>query len=78
MILSVAPDGITRFIYQELLPLDALGPSTIARASHVEPDASGQWWADMSPVGGPMLGPFPADRKSLALAAEVAYLEARM
>ena len=46
----------------------------IARASHVEPDPDGRWQADLRPVGGPVLGPF--DRRSEALAAELAWLEA--
>ena len=33
---------------------------TITRASRVEPDAEGFWWADMGPVDGPVLGPFRA------------------
>ena len=32
------------------------------------------WWADLTPVNGPILGPFP--NNTLALAAEVQYLEA--
>ena len=32
------------------------------------------WLADLSPVNGPVLGPF--DRRSEALAAELAWLEA--
>jgi hypothetical protein len=39
----------------------------------VEPDAHGQWWADLSPVRGPTLGPFGI--RSRALAAEMAWLE---
>ena len=35
-----------------------LGKLQITRASHVEPDLDGNWWADMGPVGGPVLGPF--------------------
>ena len=38
------------------------------RASHVEPDADGRWWADLSPVAGPRLGPFEV--RSAALDAE--------
>jgi hypothetical protein len=43
------------------------------RASHVEPDDRGRWLADLSPIGGPVLGPF--DRRSEALEAEVTWLE---
>jgi len=46
---------------------------SIRRASYVEPDDHGQWWADLHPVGGPCLGPFP--RRSAALAAELRWLE---
>ena len=42
------------------------------RASHVEPDAAGQWSADLAPVGGPKLGPF--DTRADALAAEIVWL----
>jgi hypothetical protein len=45
----------------------------IERASHLDPDAKGQWWADLSPVHGPTLGPFA--QRSDALAAEVRWLE---
>ena len=41
---------------------------SITRASHVEPDAEGRWLADLTPVAGPVLGPF--DLRSEALAAE--------
>jgi hypothetical protein len=55
------------------IDLAAMGRPVITRASHVEPDASGRWLADLSPVGGPLLGPFA--RRSEALAAESAWLE---
>jgi hypothetical protein len=45
----------------------------IRRASQVEPDAAGLWWADLAPVGGPMLGPFA--RRMQALTAEQTWLE---
>ena len=70
MDLFVAPDGSTKVIYSEEIDLHALGTATISRASHVEPDDSGHWFADM--VDGPQLGPFT--RRSEALAAEVAWL----
>ena len=64
--------GTVTSIYQEALTLDALGPASIRRASHVEPDDQGRWYADLSPVDGPMLGPF--DRHSDAHIAEVRWL----
>lgn len=73
MILIVGLNGQVRGIYGEEIALDALGPASITRASHVEPDNQGRWLADLSPVGGPLLGPF--DRRSEALAAEVSWLE---
>ncbi len=74
MMLTVDRDGKARCIYDESIDLTALGAVTIARASHVEPDADGRWWADLRPVDGPTLGPFGA--RSLALAAERSWLEA--
>lgn len=64
--------GGVRCLYGEVIDLAALGPLAIERASHVEPDASGRWWANLSPVAGPCLGPFA--RRSAALAAEAAWL----
>src|SRR4051794_33684186 len=73
MNLIIEKDGLVRGIYGEEIALGALGPLEITRASHVEPDDSGRWLADLSPVGGPVLGPY--GRRSEALAAEVAWLE---
>jgi len=66
----IAPDGTVTTLYTELLDLAALGAMNIARASQVEPDDHGQWFAHL--VDGPTLGPYP--RRSDALAAEVAWL----
>ena len=74
MNLIIGWDGSVRGIYGEEIALVALGPLEIHRASHVEPDRHGRWLADLSPVGGPVLGPF--DRRSEALEAEVEWLEA--
>jgi len=74
MQLVITPDGTTRCIYGEDIDLHTLGQVTVARGSHVEPDDQGAWWADMSPVSGPRLGPYA--RRSEALRAEVAWLEA--
>ncbi|WP_152054384.1 hypothetical protein [Tautonia marina] len=73
MILIVETNGEVRGIYGEAIALDALGRPRISRASHVEPDDRGCWMADLSPVGGPVLGPF--GRRSEALGAEGSWLE---
>ena len=72
MELVIGPDGAVRCVYSEELDLAVLGEVRIQRASHVEPDGSGAWWADLSPVGGLRLGPFA--KRSEALAAEVQWL----
>ena len=63
----------SRAVYSEEIELDSLGHAVITRASHVEPGGDGGWHADLSPVAGPVLGPFA--RRSEALAAERAWLE---
>ena len=73
MELVVAPGGTVRAIYAEEIDLGALGRLSITRASHVEPDPTGRWLADLAPVAGPVLGPF--ERRSEALAAEQAWLD---
>jgi hypothetical protein len=72
MELVVDPSGQVRCLYDEAIDLTALGPLQITRASHVEPDDQGNWWADLSPVDGPKLGPFHL--RSDALEAEVHWL----
>lgn len=66
------PDGLIEAIYTETIDLAQLGPTVIHRASHVEPDTAGRWWADLSPSGGSQLGPFAC--RSAALAAERHWL----
>jgi len=73
MQLVIQPDGSVRCVYSETLDLHTLGRLNITRGSHVEPDPSGKWFADLSPVCGPRLGPF--SRRSDALAAEQVWLE---
>ncbi len=74
MQLVIEPGGAVRCIYGEEIDLAALGRPAISRASHIEPDPQGRWLADLSPVGGGLLGPFGT--RSAALAAEQAWLEA--
>jgi len=66
MELVVGVDGSARCIYDEALDLREIGKLQITRASHVEPDADGYWWADMGPVGGSVLGPFRSRTEALA------------
>jgi hypothetical protein len=73
MQLVIDSQGTLRGVYWEAIDLLRLGDLTIRRASHVEPDAAGRWWADLAPVGGPRLGPFV--RRSTALTAELIWLE---
>ena len=68
MELVIGVDGVARCIYAEALDLREIGKLQITRASHVEPDAEGCWWADMGPSGGPVLGPFRS--RSEAITAE--------
>lgn len=73
MQLFIEQDGGVRCIYGEAIELGELGSLQIERGSHVEPDDAGAWWADLSPVAGPKLGPFA--QRSQALSAEVDWLE---
>ena len=58
MQLVITPGGTVRCVYGEEIDLHTLGQVTITRGSHVEADDQGHWWADLSPVTGPRLGPF--------------------
>ena len=73
MQLVIDPVGDARCLYDETLPLAELGRLTISRGSQVEPNTAGLWTADLSPVGGPLLGPFAT--RSAALDAEREWLE---
>jgi hypothetical protein len=72
MELVVDAGGDVRCIYGEELDLREIGKLQITRASHVEPDMDGFWWADMGPVDGPVLGPFK--NRTEALGAERRWL----
>ena len=76
MQLTVDTDGTVRCIYDEMINLATIGNLIITRASHVEPDGDGLWWADLSPVDGPRLGPFSL--RSEALMAERVWLDSHL
>ena len=76
MELVVDAGGGVRCVYGEELDLRALGKLQITRASHVEPDRDGYWWADMGPANGPVLGPYGS--RTEALGAERGWLNQRM
>jgi hypothetical protein len=73
MLLLIDTRAGVRCLYTEELPLASLGTLSIRRASHVEPEDDG-WYADLSPLHGPKLGPFA--KRSQALHAEEAWIEA--
>ncbi len=79
--IRIMPNGELLMVYSdELTPalMEAYGDEgsgQIQRASHVEPGPGG-WLADLSPVNGPILGPFPL--RQTALDAEVAWLNANL
>lgn len=72
MQLMIDPLGGVRCVYAETIDLAQLGRLTISRGSYVEPNEEGEWTADLEPVQGPRLGPFP--NRSSALSAEAEWL----
>ena len=72
MELLIQTTGNVRCVYDESLDINSLGRVNIQRGSHVEPTTDSRWTADMSPVNGPVLGPFV--NRSMALEAERTWL----
>ena len=68
----IKPNGAIIGVYSDSFDYGKLGKPQICRASHVEPDESGRWFADLSPVKGPKFGPF--DKRSEAIEAEIEFL----
>ncbi len=68
--------GHFRAIYGEMIDLHSFGRLSIRRASNVEPTSNGHWLADLSPVGGPLLGPF--QKRSEAIQAELDWLSEQL
>ena len=73
MDLLIESTGTVRCVFGEEIDLGQLGRLSIRRGSHVEPTPDGQWTADLAPVQGPLLGPFPT--RTAALNAEVTWLQ---
>ena len=73
MDLLIEASGTVRCVFGEEIDLGQLGQLSIRRGSHVEPTPDGQWTADLAPVQGPLLGPFPT--RTAALNAEVSWLQ---
>lgn len=77
MKIVIDKNGVIRCLYNDNLIPDLRSEAArceVQRASHVEPTPNGEWEADLSPVGGPLLGPFGT--RAEALRAEVDWLEA--
>lgn len=64
--------GTLRMVFDDRVDMRSVGTVTIRRGSHVEPTADRRWTADLSPVIGPVFGPFDSRRE--ALDAEVTWL----
>lgn len=72
MEIIIHSNGAAQCVYSEMIPVRELGLVDIRRASHVEPIENGLWTADLTPVNGPVLGPF--ENRTAALAAETNWL----
>lgn len=73
--ITIDQTGDIKFLWDDnLADLLELGKPEVLRASYVEPTPDGQWTADLSPIGGPTLGPYKL--RSEALAAETAWIKA--
>ena len=76
-IINIKPGGEMQFIHDDRLAgLLKQGEASIKRASNVEASADLTWYADMSPVGGPMLKGFAT--RQAALDAEVEWINAHV
>ena len=77
-LIRIDQDGRLQFVWDDDVgaALRPLGEMSVQRVSHVEPTTDARWEADMSPVSGPVLGPF--GRRADALAAEVAWLQVNL
>lgn len=60
-------DGTLRYVYDDDVHkhLSKLGEVSIKRATHVEPDENGLWYADLSPVGGEKVTGFKTHQEAI-------------
>lgn len=60
-------DGVVRYVYNDVIHkhMSTLGEATIKRATHVEPDENGMWYADLSPVGGEKITGFKTHKEAI-------------
>lgn len=72
IILNFNKKGQMKSLYNEEFNLKEFGKTSIKRASHVEPTKEGKWTANLTPVNGPILGPF--NKRSEALKTEVDWI----
>ena len=66
--ITIQGDCMTFIYADDLSPLLDEGDATVTRVSHVEPscvDGQHGWTADMTPVDGPVLGPFTTRAEAL-------------
>ena len=73
-LLDILPTGEVVCLYTELIPLHALGPLQVTRASTVEFDEAAQGWQVTLRDGSRLPGTFCS--RAEALTAEVAHLHA--
>ena len=75
MKIFIGADGTLQYVYTDDLVGAFDGDVVVRRASHVEP-SNGGWCADLSPVAGPVLGPFVT--RAEALDKEREWLDAQL
>ena len=76
MQIVIKPSGVFISVYDDAFDYGDFGKPQIRRASRVEPDDSGRWIADLSPIDGPKLGPF--NKHNEAVEAELEYVNAML
>ena len=73
--LLITADGSTQYIHSdEAAAFCEELPLRTQRASTIEPDEQGQWWVDLSPVGGPRLGPYAPSQRARAVKDEIEWV----